>query len=95
MVSRDWFDDDPVEEVSSESDGDSRTPQAPKQTTQSGINSSPDPLVAQAIQEGVAKLKLAELKDALKVRGLHGIGSKEELKIRLFESLMKDTGMGP
>jgi tetratricopeptide (TPR) repeat protein len=93
MVVRDWFDDDPVEEGGDESDGSWNTLQAPKRATPSKNNSSPDPLVTQAIQDGVEKLKLTELKEALKVRGLRGTGSKEELQNRLLKSLMEDTGL--
>ena len=42
--------------------------------------------------EGVGKMRLSELKEALRLRGLKVVGSKESLQERLFFSLMDDAG---
>ena len=64
---------------------------APPQSTLP-IYASADPVVEESIRKGVAKMKLTELKDALRLRNLNTIGSKQALQERLFYSLMDDAG---
>lgn len=51
-----------------------------------------NPVLEASIVESVEKLKFHELRDALMIRGLSSIGSKNVLKNRLFISLMDDAG---
>lgn len=97
MAQRDWFDDEAIDADFSDEPG-TETLTATKPSTPSMPvfeKKEPDPLVLQTVRNGVAKLKLIELRDALRVRGLKGKGSKEELQERLFESLMDDAGLAP
>lgn len=95
MTIRDWFDDETLDtEVIFEDyvkpDNDSSSV---AQATPGTIRMVyADPLVESSIKEGVRKMKLRELKDALRLRGKKSTGSKEELQDLLFLSLMDDTG---
>eukprot|EP00977_Amphora_coffeiformis_P005494 scaffold1168_cov167-Amphora_coffeaeformis.AAC.27 len=97
MSQRDWFDDEAIDaDLADEPEND--TPTSAKSAAYSRLaieKKEPDPLVLRTVRDGVAKLKITELRDALKVRGLKGTGSKEELGERLFESLMEDAGLAP
>lgn len=98
MSMRDWFDDDDFEGDPMADDKDKSVKKPPefspspsefqKNITQSFAN----PLIEASIQEGVGKLKMADLQDALSLRGLKTTGAKEEIQERLFYSLMDDTG---
>lgn len=96
MSQRDWFDDEAFEEEGDEDD-DCKTSTKATRSTSSIVKEKKDadPVVTQTVRDGVSKLKLWELKEALTVRGLRGIGSKEELQERLFKSLMDDAGLSP
>ena len=94
MSERDWFDDDddfdadlfdPAEKV-----GGDAQPSRPQPTVTS---MEPDPLLIESIKTGIAKLRLPELQDALRLKGHRVAGSKAELQERLFESLLDDTGL--
>ena len=92
MSTRDWFDDadfddDPMTQDQKSNELDF----APPQSTLP-IYASADPVVEESIRKGVAKMKLTELKDALRLRNLNTIGSKQALQERLFYSLMDDAG---
>jgi hypothetical protein len=52
-----------------------------------------DPVFVESMQAGIAKLRLAELQDALRLRGIPAVGSKDELRKKLFESMLGDTGL--
>jgi tetratricopeptide (TPR) repeat protein len=53
-----------------------------------------DPVFVESMQAGIAKLRLPELQDALRLRGIPaGVGSKEELRTKLFDSMLGDTGL--
>lgn len=95
MTVRDWFDDDDFDEdvvfgdeMNSEEDAFSPTP--PDQAV-AGMAYA-DPLIERSIKEGVSKMKLRELKEALRLREKTTTGSKEQLQERLFYSLMDDAG---
>ena len=95
MTVRDWFDDDEFDaeilfEEESSSETDSFTSVPPSSAVASFAYA--DPLIEKSIKEGVTKMKLRELKDALRLRGKIATGSKEELQERLFCSLMDDAG---
>jgi hypothetical protein len=51
-----------------------------------------DPVIEESIKEGVGNMRMHELKEALRLRGLKIVGSKESLQERLFYSLMDDAG---
>jgi len=89
MSARDWFDDsgfddDPLEDDPSNLEGsrfaltkDDDTPMNPN--------------VEKCIRSGVAKLRLVELRQSLRILGLKTDGSKQELRERLFFSLKEDA----
>lgn len=89
MSIRDWFDDSEFDEdpLGKSSNYQEHTGFAP--TT--GDFASVDPIVATCIRTGVAKLKLVELRQALRILGLNTDGSKQELQERLFFSSMTDA----
>lgn len=99
MAKRDWFDDedfhvDGQSESQDEAKGSGVSTSTPSTPGNTGKRDA-DPLVAQTVRGGVAQLKMDELRDALRNRGLKGTGSKEELQRRLFGSLMDDAGLAP
>ena len=90
---------------SSSSDGDSSEKRQQQQQQRPGTTKPPsapsfqvssmayaDPVIEESIWEGVSKMKRAQLVDALRLRGLSGIGAKDSLQERLFYSLMDDAG---
>ena len=93
MSTRDWFDDSDFEDdpMTQDQSIDDDTEFTPPQSTLP-IYASADPLVEESIRKGVGKMKHAELKDALRLRSLNTIGSKQALQERLFYSLMDDAG---
>jgi tetratricopeptide (TPR) repeat protein len=53
-----------------------------------------DPVFVESMKVGIAQLRLPELQDALRLRGIPaGVGSKDELREKLFESMLGDTGL--
>ena len=101
MSERDWFDDDnmdvdplellrvsPPEELSNDDEEDD-TIGTESSSTRSAVA---DPLVADSIRKSIAKMKLIELQNALRTRGIKAHGSKKDLQNRLFRSLMSDSG---
>jgi hypothetical protein len=99
MAKRDWFDDDDFyvdgqSESHDEAKDDGVSTVTPSSAGMAGKRDA-DPLVAQTVRDGVGQLKMDELRDALRNRGLKGTGSKEELQRRLFGSLMDDAGLAP
>ena len=95
MAARDWFDDDSfaadvVFEGESDAEGDTFSHNPPSQAVASMAYA--DPLIEKSIRNGVSKMRLRELKDALRLRGKPTTGSKEQLQERLFYSLMDDAG---
>lgn len=101
MSIRDWFDDDnmdidplellraaPLENLSDdEVEDEDNTIGAAR----SGAVDA-DPLVADSIRKSIAKMRLLELQNALRTRGIKAHGAKKELQNRLFRSLMADSG---
>jgi tetratricopeptide (TPR) repeat protein len=92
MSRRDWFDNEEFVETSNETGHDERKSKA---STDVSLPVEANPVLKESIKTSIAKLKLAELRDALKVRGLKTFGSKEELQVKLFRSLMDDAGLQP
>lgn len=99
MAQRDWFDEEEFDEDMTDDNEGFNTPSTQSQPSQSSSlfiqKQEPDPLVAKSVREGVSELRIPELKDALRVRGIKTTGSKETLQQRLFESLMDDAGLAP
>ena len=86
MVKRDWFndDDDFVQDVEKEE----------AVTTKNGKSSTgTSPVVMDSIRNSVSELKHAQLQQALKSRGLKWHGNKEQLRKKLFNSLIEDAGL--
>ena len=104
MATRDWFDDDDIEaEVGVSTSAATKkstyvkkrpsfkAPESTEIQRNNGMTFA-DPLIEASIEEGVSKMTHADLKDALRLRGLKVTGAKEELQERLFYSLMDDAG---
>lgn len=92
MSARDWFDDadfddDPMTTAISTEDV-KFSPTKPKLAPYTYA----DPYIEESIRSGVAKMKFPQLKEALRLRGLNVVGSKQALQERLFYSLMDDAG---
>lgn len=87
MSRRDWFDDDDY----SDKDEEIRTPNGAPIEVPSGVKA--DPIIIESIHDSISTLKFHDLRDALKARGLLRSGSKEELRMRLFNSLISDAGL--
>jgi tetratricopeptide (TPR) repeat protein len=51
-----------------------------------------DPVLEATVIEGLSKMTVLDLRDALRIRGLKIRGSKQELIDRLFYSMMDDSG---
>ncbi len=100
MTVRDWFDDDEFEanpmQLGDEDDAPEESVSGSSFTVQKSNckfqQTYSDPVVEASILEGVGKLNIAELREALRIRGLKTTGSKESLQERLFCSLMDDAG---
>jgi tetratricopeptide (TPR) repeat protein len=96
MSKRQWFDDD---ELEAEKDDGMREKKSatviasslPGQQSASNL----DPVLVESIKSSLVKLRREDLQEALRRRGLSAVGSKEELRDRLFRSLMSDTGLMP
>lgn len=86
MARRDWFDDDEFEEddgfVLGNDDSEMNTPSL------NDVNA-----IIQSIEESVDTMKLSELQESLKRRGLKSSGSKSALKDRLLRRLLEDAGL--
>jgi tetratricopeptide (TPR) repeat protein len=90
MARRDWFDNEEFEATSNETDDDERKSNASADVS---VPAEANPVLIDSIKTSIAKLKLAELRDSLKLRGLKTFGSKEELQVKLFRSLIEDAGL--
>jgi hypothetical protein len=84
MSRRNWFDDEAI-------DVESTSSEQLKTRSIKSSESDLDPIITETIRSSLEKLRLAELQQALKVRGLHTSGSKDDLQARLFLSLVDDT----
>jgi len=91
MSIRDWYDDDAFEADNEDNNLYSNS--------RSGIKEDPpsttDQVVLASIQQSVGEMKLSQLQDALKVRGLKIHGIKDELQRKLIVSLCEDLGLNP
>ena len=101
----DDFDTNPVEATASSSNTTNKDSDNNKHNKEPPIIPSPpnpsfsvssmayaDPVIEEAIWEGVTNMKRTQLVDALRLRGLKMVGDKEALRERLFYSLMDDSG---
>lgn len=88
MKVRDWFDHD---DYSEEAEDPARTrKQSMSPTVQVGLHKDVHPVILESIQSSLYELKLTELQETLRKRGLRVKGSKAELRERLFKSLVGD-----
>ena len=102
MSQRDWFDDDDMDDdplellrasPGKEFDDDNDEELEDDSTIIAGPDTvDVDPLVSDSIRKSIAKMRLLELQDALKTRGIKAHGAKKELQNRLYRSLLHDTG---
>lgn len=92
MSKRDWFDDEAFEETLTGT-GTADQTSSSNASVQMPNPMEADPILIESMKESIAEMKLAELKGALKVRGLRITKSKGALQDALFQSLMEDTGL--
>lgn len=94
MSRRDMFDDDAFEgdPMADKSDKKSDFSPSPSEFQKKSTKGFTDPLIEASIQDGLGKMKMADIQEALSFRGLKTTGSKEGLQERLFYSLMDDAG---
>lgn len=99
MSRRDWFDEDDVDanplQLLRSSVDDSEPPDVNELSRWKDKAVEADPLVSDSIWKSICKMRLFELQNALRVRGKKIIGAKDELKERLYRSLMEDAGLSP
>lgn len=103
MSRRDWFDDDEFVEdddaTRKEGGSGGGAPSSRRDGAEGDAVGREDGkggtgrVVSNSISDSVGKLRLAQLREALRARGLKSAGSKEELRARLFESLVEDAGL--
>jgi tetratricopeptide (TPR) repeat protein len=92
MSRRDWFDDDELTQESEDNVEELLTSRDIPADLPLGIQTK-DPIIIASIFDSISTLKLQQLKEALKARGLAHSGSKNELRLRLFHSLVSDVGL--
>jgi tetratricopeptide (TPR) repeat protein len=83
MSQRDWFDDDELEST------EAPDTEAACTTSRLEVN----PLIVESIKASIEDLRTVDLQEALRRRGLKLAGSKDDLKQRLYESLIEDAGI--
>ena len=90
MSIRDWFDDDAFDDdddLNSDNGGNS------KSATSIPASATTDQVVLASIRKSVSEMKLSQLQDALKLRGLKHHGIKDDLQRKLALSLCDDLGL--
>jgi tetratricopeptide (TPR) repeat protein len=94
MTCRNWFDDDEFDDgiVSNQVDAQMI---ASNEHSQTDAPKNADPHVVESIRSSLEKMRLVDLQNALRIRGLRAVGSKAELQERLFDSLMSDVSLMP
>jgi len=97
----DLFESDDISDEDDDNNNDDKLPKAkttksPKRSTKVELPKElvdANPIVVDAIREGIDHLSILELREALSMRGLKIVGSKDMLQTRLFDSLMTDAGL--
>lgn len=84
MAKREWFDD----EEFFEDKGNEGFP-----NSQEMSNNNANDQLYQSIKDSVSKLKLAELQNSMKMKGMKTSGSKSVLKDRLLRLLLDEAGL--
>ena len=94
MTARDLFDDEDMEaEINFEDATPGENGFSPTKPSEAIASMAfADPLMENSIRDGVSKMKRSEMQAALKLRGKTTTGTKDELRERLFYSLMEDAG---
>jgi tetratricopeptide (TPR) repeat protein len=98
MTCRNWFDDEAFDYESHQTAhaaGTNLADVSEPPTNSSRVPSNADPVIIASMRSSLEKMRYVDLQEALRVKGLRAIGSKEELIARLFDSLMSDTGLMP
>jgi tetratricopeptide (TPR) repeat protein len=95
MSVRDWFDDDAFDEDddSSGDDDGGRSTTASSRTASGSGSATTDQVVMASIRQSVSEMKVSQLQDALKLRGLKYHGIKDDLQRKLALSLCDDLGL--
>lgn len=96
MARRDWYDDDAFEEDSAANSVNvqvSSNPNQPLVVSPELRGTRTDPVIIDSIRKSVWKMRVNQIQDALKTRGLKNHGSKEVLADKLFRSLLEDVGL--
>jgi tetratricopeptide (TPR) repeat protein len=88
MKQRDWFDDDEWEGADVDPSDESVQTKA---TEKEPVDA--DPILIESIKSSLTELRLVDLRDALRIRGIKAQGSKSDLQKRLYQSLMEDAGL--
>lgn len=95
MTRRDWFDDDLFEEDTGSSESVGTIPVKgtleDKQVKDTATNMDLRSISMQSIEESVNKMRVVDLRQALKERGIKTTGSKSVLKDRLLQALQENV----
>ncbi|GKY92874.1 hypothetical protein MPSEU_000256600 [Mayamaea pseudoterrestris] len=92
MTRRDFFDDDDMETDASMPVGRRGKTSPLRVLMKSAVaGRTVDPIVAESIEDSLLKMRHADLKAALKERGLLCNGMKEELLKRMFQTLIEEV----
>jgi tetratricopeptide (TPR) repeat protein len=87
MSQREWFDDDELESA----EASDTVSMAESVSSTGGLEVNP--LIVESIKASIDDLRTVDLQEALRDRELKVTGSKEDLKQRLYESLIEDAGI--
>lgn len=98
MSQRDWFDDDDFESgpnnaLESEKFISTALEEAAKPLLEG--EKGMDPIFVESIKSSLSEMSFIELQEALGLRGLRSSGSKEQVLVRLFLSLIEDANLYP
>ena len=99
MSVRDWFDDDAFDEDGGDDDDDdddggrSTTASSKTASASASASATTDQVVMASIRQSVSEMKVSQLQDALKLRGLKHHGIKDDLQRKLALSLCDDLGL--
>jgi tetratricopeptide (TPR) repeat protein len=88
MSQREWFDDEEVNPADA-FDAESLHGEA-----SSHGSFEVNPIVIESVKSSLEALRTVDLQQTLKRRGLPATGSKDELKMRLFRSIVEEAGIG-
>jgi hypothetical protein len=94
VATRDWYDDEEYVEIKEPYDNTRRSNSQSSFTSKKDGDTKFNPVMIESIRDSVESMRLVQLQDALRARGLKSVGSKDQLKDKLFKSLLEDMGLG-